>query len=204
MPYYPPIVGVYAPLASPAFTGTPTAPTASVGDSSTQISTTAFAATAISNAVAGVNPAVAVTAASAVKLPNSPTYNNGASGVGAFITTLTLNTALVVDGVTPTLGQRILVKNEGDSGGLGAAKNGVYVVSQLAAVGLAWILTRAVDFNASSDINDTGAIPVISGTANAVTQWVISSSVTTVGTDAITFAQFTYNPSNYLLFQAGA
>ena len=32
----------YAPLASPSFTGTPTAPTATKGDSSTQIATTAF------------------------------------------------------------------------------------------------------------------------------------------------------------------
>lgn len=34
----------FAPLASPAFTGTPTAPTAAVGTSTTQIATTAFAA----------------------------------------------------------------------------------------------------------------------------------------------------------------
>lgn len=36
------ITGIFAPLASPAFTGTPTAPTAAVGDNSTQIATTAF------------------------------------------------------------------------------------------------------------------------------------------------------------------
>lgn len=37
-----------APLASPAFTGTPTAPTATVGDNTTQIATTAFVQAAIS------------------------------------------------------------------------------------------------------------------------------------------------------------
>lgn len=42
----------YAPLASPALTGTPTAPTATAGDNSTQIATTAYADTAVSNAVA--------------------------------------------------------------------------------------------------------------------------------------------------------
>lgn len=42
------IIGAAA-LASPAFTGTPTAPTAIVGNSSTQIATTAFVMTAISN-----------------------------------------------------------------------------------------------------------------------------------------------------------
>ncbi|HEY5024715.1 MAG TPA: hypothetical protein VII76_07045 [Acidimicrobiales bacterium] len=35
----------YAPLASPAFTGTPTAPTPTAGDSSTKLATTAFVAT---------------------------------------------------------------------------------------------------------------------------------------------------------------
>lgn len=42
-----------AALASPAFTGTPTAPTATAGDSSTQIATTAFVMTAISAAMTG-------------------------------------------------------------------------------------------------------------------------------------------------------
>ncbi len=37
-----------APLASPAFTGTPTAPTAAPGDNSTQVSTTAYTDTALS------------------------------------------------------------------------------------------------------------------------------------------------------------
>lgn len=41
--------GYFAPLASPALTGTPTAPTATAGDSSTQIATTAFVATAVSS-----------------------------------------------------------------------------------------------------------------------------------------------------------
>jgi hypothetical protein len=37
----------YAPLASPALTGTPTAPTATAGTSTTQVATTAFAQTAV-------------------------------------------------------------------------------------------------------------------------------------------------------------
>ena len=39
-----------APLASPALTGTPTAPTATAGTNTTQIATTAFVTTAVSNA----------------------------------------------------------------------------------------------------------------------------------------------------------
>jgi hypothetical protein len=42
----------YAPLASPALTGTPTAPTATAGTNTTQVATTAFVGTAVSNLVA--------------------------------------------------------------------------------------------------------------------------------------------------------
>jgi len=42
-----------APLASPDFTGTPTAPTASAGTSSTQIATTAFVAAAVAALIDG-------------------------------------------------------------------------------------------------------------------------------------------------------
>ena len=41
----------YAPLASPALTGTPTAPTAAAGTNTTQIATTSFVNTAITNAL---------------------------------------------------------------------------------------------------------------------------------------------------------
>lgn len=41
----------YAPLASPALTGTPTAPTAASGTNTTQLATTAFVQTAVSGAI---------------------------------------------------------------------------------------------------------------------------------------------------------
>ena len=44
----------YAPLASPALTGTPTAPTAAEGTNTTQIATTAFVKTAVDSATAGL------------------------------------------------------------------------------------------------------------------------------------------------------
>jgi hypothetical protein len=48
-----------APLASPALTGTPTAPTAALGDDSTTIATTAYVENAIDNMVATDIPAIA-------------------------------------------------------------------------------------------------------------------------------------------------
>ena len=47
------IASTYAPKASPALTGTPTAPTAAAGTNSTQIATTAFVTNAVGTATAG-------------------------------------------------------------------------------------------------------------------------------------------------------
>jgi len=179
---------------SPALTGTPTSPTQSTGDNTTAIATDQFVTTAINNAIAGVNPAVAVQAASAAVLPNSPTYLNGASGIGATLTAGVTNTALVVDGYTPVLLDRILVKNQASS-----FQNGVYSVSQVSGIGLAWILTRALDYDQPSDMNNTGAIPVANGIVNLDTSWVQTSQVTTVGTDAVTFTQFSLNPTTLVV-----
>lgn len=44
-------LGSYAPLASPALTGIPTAPTATAGTNTTQLATTAFVGAAVSNIV---------------------------------------------------------------------------------------------------------------------------------------------------------
>lgn len=184
---------------SVALAGSPTTTTQATGDNSSKIATDAFVATAVANAIAGVNPAVAVAAATVTKLPTSPTYNNGASGIGATITAGSNNTALTVDGFTfTTLGQRILVKDEA-SGGLGAADNGIYYVTQLQASLLPWILTRALDYDQASDINSTGAIPVVNGTANTLTSWLLTSQVTTVGTDPLTYTEFSVNPTSILL-----
>lgn len=50
-----------AVLESPAFTGTPTAPTATAGDSSTQVATTAFINTEVENAQSGTSYTLALT-----------------------------------------------------------------------------------------------------------------------------------------------
>jgi hypothetical protein len=173
--------------------GNPTTTTQSSTDSSARIATTAFVGAAITNAIAAVNPAVAVQAATAAVLPNSPAYLNGVGGIGASLTAGVTNTTLVVDGYTPALLERVLVKNQAS-----AFQNGVYYVSQLAALGLAWVLTRALDYDQPSDINNTGAIPVVTGSTNADTSWLLTSAVTTVGTDALTYVQFTVNPSTII------
>lgn len=49
------IKATFAPLASPTFTGTPVAPTATTGDNSTQIATTAFVQNTVSSVTSGVS-----------------------------------------------------------------------------------------------------------------------------------------------------
>lgn len=163
-------------------------------DNSTKAASTAFVNNAISTAISGVNPAIAVQAATTLSSNTSGlTYNNGVSGIGATFTGAN-NTALVVDGFTFTaIGQRLLVKNDTQSPS--GAFNGVYYVTQIQATLLPIILTRALDYDSPSDINNTGAIPVVNGTINALTSWLLTSSVVTVGTNALTYSLFTTNPS---------
>src|ERR1035437_4009751 len=184
-----------APLTSPAFLVSPTAPTQAAGDNSTKISTDAFVATAVANAIAGVNPAVAVLAATTLASNTSGlTYANGVGGVGATLTGA-VNTALTFDGVTFTaIGQQVLVKN--DTQAPSGAFNGVYFLSVLQTALLAPVLTRALDYDQPSDINNTGAIPVQSGTANIATSWLLTSQVVTVGTSPLTYVIFSYSPAS--------
>lgn len=182
---------------SAALPGSPTTTTQSAADNSTKVATTAYVTTAVTNALAGVNPAVAVQAATtAAGDTSSFTYNNGVGGIGATLTG-TVNTAVTIDGYTfAALGQRLLVKNDTQSPS--GAFNGVYYVTQVQTSLLAPILTRALDYDQPSDINNTGAIPVVNGTVNADTSWLLTSTVNTVGTDPLTYAQFSVAPANVL------
>src|ERR1700676_4264738 len=182
-----------AQVSSGALVNGMTATTQSAGDNTTKVATDAFVHTEVANAIAGVNPAVAVQAATTAAANTSGfTYNNGVGGIGATFTG-SVNTAVTIDGYTFTaLGQRLLVKNDTQSPS--GAFNGVYYVTQLQTALLAPILTRALDYDSSSDINNTGAIPVVNGTANALTSWLLTSTVNTVGTDPLTYVQFSASP----------
>ena len=112
------------------------------------------------------------------------TYNNGTSGVGATLTTT--GTYTTIDGVTLTNGMRILVKNE-----VTAANNGIYVRTS------ATVLTRADDFDTPVEMAGGDFTFVSAGTLYDNTGWVMPDAVTTVGTSAVTWVQFsgagTYN-----------
>ena len=132
----------------------------------------------------------AVNLATAAALPNSPTYNNGTSGVGATLTAGS-NARLVVDGSNATTGNRILVQDQST-----AAHNGIYDVTNQGTDGsAAWVLTRAEDFDGSpaGQIKAGESAYALAGSTNGGQGFIVTSTSDphTVGTNDITFTQFT-------------
>ena len=92
-----------------------------------------------------------------------------------------------LDGVTLTSGDRVLLKDQSTT-----SQNGIYVFN-----GTGNALTRATDFDAISPIDEINAAAVIvrQGTVNADRGYVETAEVVTVGTDPISFVQFTSSGS---------
>ena len=139
-------------------------------------------------AVSNVNYHAACNYATTADL-GAVTYNNGTSGVGATITKTTPFATLAIDGGSPTVNQRILVKNESNS-----AYNGIYTVTSVGSGSVGWVLTRATDYDqvgtGTNEIAPGDTTYIISGTQNAGTQWVQTTDLPiTIGTTAIVFAQ---------------
>jgi hypothetical protein len=173
-----------APIANPAFTGTPTAPKPASAANSTQLATTNW----VTQKLAALNPATAVAAATVTVLPLTPTYSNGTAGVGATLTAAS-NAALVIDGYTVLLNDRVLINNQ--AAGL---QNGVYTQTTLGTSGAAYVLTRATDFNTPTKINNAGVSPTTNGSVNAGYTWCLDAAIITIGTSAILYDQTNAQP----------
>jgi hypothetical protein len=164
---------------SVALSGIPTAPTAAAGTSTGQIATTSF----VANAVLGQNFKEACKYVTVAALP-SAVYSNGSSGVGSTLTGVSFG-ALSIDGSTPSVGDRILVKNQATG-----FQNGIYVVTTVGAVATLFVLTRATDFNQSFEINSGDSTFIRSGSTESNTTWVYSGNdAPVIGTDVLTFVQ---------------
>ena len=109
------------------------------------------------------------------------TYNNGAGTI-----TAGSNGALSMDGGSPAIGQRVLLKDQTDS-----VQNGIYSVTTAGNAGAAYVLTRATDADAAAEISGGAFFFVEQGSANADNGYVTTHNGTpTIGTDDITFEQF--------------
>lgn len=131
----------------------------------------------------GLHVLAASRLATAAVLPNTPTYANGASGVGATLTA-GANSTLTVDGTVANLNDVILVQNQAS-----AFQNGIYTVTT-AGGGVPWVLTRATYFNQSSNMLAGSYTAITAGATNVNTSFVLASTVTTVGTTVVTFNLF--------------
>lgn len=107
------------------------------------------------------------------------TYANGASGVGATLTNSGTLAALVVDGVTMAVNDRVLVKNQAT-----AAQNGVYTVTNVGSSSVAWVMTRAADAETNTELAGS-LVCVKKGSTNGGNTYITNfKSTDTVGTTA--------------------
>jgi len=110
------------------------------------------------------------------------TYNNGAG-------TLTYDATGVqaIDGVNLAANDRVLVKNQSTQ-----TQNGVYKVTTAPAVGVAGVLTRAVDADSAAEVTGGLFVFVEAGSSNADNAYVLTSvtGTATLGTDNLVFTQF--------------
>ena len=119
--------------------------------------------------------------------------SNG-TGIGATFT-VTATGALVVDGYTAVLNDRVLLKNQTT-----ATQNGIYKVTTAGASGVSAVLTRATDADnhIPGQVTAGDFIFVVNGTTYGTTGWTQSNQGTSttppkaikIGTDALAFSQF--------------
>lgn len=93
----------YAPLASPGFSGAPTAPTPSPGDSSLRLATTSF----VQNAIGGAQGTVSASTATTSLSP---------AGLASIVVTVGANTTINVQPGTPGQVLRLEVKQDATGG----------------------------------------------------------------------------------------
>ena len=133
----------------------------------------------VDNVVNGLDVKESVKVATTANLAS--TYNNGAGTL-----TASSNGALSIDGVTVSTNDRVLVKNQTDT-----KQNGIYVVTATGDGSNPFVLTRAGDADAASEITGGTFTFVEEGTANSENGFVFTHDGTpTLGTTAITVTQF--------------
>ena len=109
------------------------------------------------------------------------TYNNSNGTL-----TASSNGAISIDGVSLSLNDRVLVKDQTTQ-----TQNGFYKVTTVGSGSAAFVLTRTPDANEASEITGGAFTFVEEGTANADNGYVATHNGTpTLGTDNITFDQF--------------
>lgn len=111
------------------------------------------------------------------------TYSNGASGVGATLTAPNNSAFGTLDGVTISVGDRVLIANEST-----ASHNGIYTATVVSTGTTNTQFTRATDADTATELGDA-IVVVESGTLYATRQFIQSApaSTITVGSTSLTW-----------------
>ena len=101
--------------------------------------------------------------------------------------TLTANSngAIQVDGVTLSSADRVLLRAQADG-----TQNGIFTVTTVGDGSNPFVLTRALDFNTSSEVGAGAFMFVEAGTSNAGKSFIQSVSGPTLDTTSLTFSVF--------------
>jgi hypothetical protein len=128
------------------------------------------------------------------------TYDNGTAGVGATLTNAGTQAALVIDGITMVVADRVLVYEQTTQ-----TQNGVYVVTDIGSGSTNWVLTRSDDADtygfAGPDTLSEGSTFFVQEGATGAGETYTCNTVGTItfGTTNITFAQI----SSAQIYSAG-
>lgn len=118
------------------------------------------------------------------------TYSNGTDGVGATLTNAGTQTALVIDGVTVSVNDRVLIYQQTTQ-----TQNGIYTVTNVGSGSTNWVLTRATDadsyvFDSPNGLSEGSTVFVQQGATGAGETYTCNTVGTiTFGTTNITFVQ---------------
>jgi len=165
-----------ANLASPAFSGTPTAPTATTGTNTTQVATTAFV-TATTSALGTMSTqnanAVAITGGTISGLSSALPVASGGTGAA----TLTANNVLLGNGTSAL--QAVAPSTSGNV----LTSNGTTWTSAAASINYvkAWVNYQGGNGNTSGTIN--GSFNVSSITVNGTGNWTVNITTALANTN---------------------
>lgn len=112
--------------------------------------------------------------------------------------TANANGALTVDGTAVVAGDRVLVKNQSS-----AAQNGIYVVTATGDGSNPFVLTRADDANTATKLPQGTIVVVLTGTANTGYEFTLAATITTIGTDAQTWINWSVFHKRHSVFSLG-
>lgn len=112
-----------------------------------------------------------------------PAVTAAGSGIGKTLTADAVG-VLTVDGIATVLNDRVLVKNQ-----VAGANNGIYLVTTEGTAGVAFVLTRATDFDTSAEMPFGASTWIEAGTTNGLQVFALSNASTiTIETTALTFS----------------